>query len=357
MRGFAPHFNRCAPRALLNYSLLTTNYSLPLIGVFVFENILGQQKIKKILSGQIKSGKIPHAYIFMGQNGVGKKFTAVEFAKILNCTINDYTKTDTGACGKCLNCEKISKNIHPDFHLIDFAKQAEMLEEDFEKQKTLKIETIRHVQKEVATKARESKWKFFVIEPAEKMNAAAANCLLKTLEEPPENTMLILIARHKETIPQTIASRSQILFFQPLEQDKISAFLMLNRSLSAAKAQEIAALSEGSVEEAEKLIDGDESEGLSLWLKLKTEDMCASDILELSGKISRDREKALEYIDAMIASAKKDFRLYPKSAADSLDLLTQSRTLILQNVNTRTVLDNLFFDLKEIKDNSSTLRI
>ena len=195
----------------------------------MFENILGQQKIKAILSGQIKSGKIPHAYIFMGQNGVGKKSTAAEFAKILNCTTNDFTKTDTGACGKCLNCEKISKNSHPDFHLMDFAKQAEMLDEDFEKQKTIKIETVRYLQKEVSTKAHEAKWKFFIVEPAEKMNSAAANCLLKTLEEPPENTILILIAGHKETIPQTIVSRSQTLFFQPLEQDMIASYLMLNR--------------------------------------------------------------------------------------------------------------------------------
>lgn len=323
----------------------------------MFENILGQQRIKKLLSGQIKSGKIPHAYIFMGQNGVGKKSTAVEFAKILNCTTNDFAKTDTGACGKCLNCEKISKNSHPDFHLVDFAKQAEILDEDFEKQKTIKIETVRYLQKEVSTKAHEARWKFFIIEPAEKMNAAAANCLLKTLEEPPENTILILIAAHKETIPQTIVSRSQTLFFQPLEQDIIASFLMLNRSFSAAKAREIAALSEGSIEEAEKLAEGNENEGLSLWLKLKTKDMHISEMLELSRSISRDKAKAVEYIDAMIAEAKKDFRLYPKSAADSLDLLTKSKALILRNVNAQTVLDNLFFDLKEIKDNSSTLKI
>ena len=323
----------------------------------MFENILGQQKIKAILSGQIKSGKIPHAYIFMGQNGVGKKSTAAEFAKILNCTTNDFTKTDTGACGKCLNCERISKNSHPDFHLMDFAKQAEMLDEDFEKQKTIKIETVRYLQKEVSTKAHEAKWKFFIVEPAEKMNSAAANCLLKTLEEPPENTILILIAGHKETIPQTIVSRSQTLFFQPLEQDMIASYLMLNRSFSAAKAREIAALSEGSIEEAEKLAEGNENEGLSLWLKLKTKDMHISEMLELSRSISRDKAKAVEYIDAMIAEAKKDFRLYPKSAADSLDLLTKSKALILRNVNAQTVLDNLFFDLKEIKDNSSTLKI
>ena len=113
----------------------------------------------------------------------------------------------------------------------------------------------------MSTKAHEARWKFFIIEPAEKMNAAAANCLLKTLEEPPENTILILIAAHKETIPQAIVSRSQTLFFQPLEQDIIASFLMLNRSFPAEKARETAALSEGSIEEAEKLAEGNENEG------------------------------------------------------------------------------------------------
>ncbi|MCL2390539.1 MAG: DNA polymerase III subunit delta' [Endomicrobia bacterium] len=316
----------------------------------MFENVLGQQKIKNILTSQIKSGKIPHAYIFMGQNGVGKRFTAVEFVKILNCSLNDFSKTDAGACGKCLNCEKISRHSHPDLHFIDFAKQAEMLDEDLGKQKTLKIETIRYMQKEISIKAHEAKWKFFIVEPAEKMNAASANSLLKTLEEPPDNTIIILIARHKETIPQTIVSRSQTLFFQPLGQNEISSYLMLNHSLTSSKAQEIAALCEGSIENAEKLIEDSESEGLALWLKLKNEDLNISDILELSRSLARG--EVIEYIDAMIAEAKKDFRLYPSSAIKTLEYLSNSRSLLLKNVNAQTVLDNLFFDLTELKKTS-----
>ncbi|MCL2335496.1 MAG: DNA polymerase III subunit delta' [Endomicrobia bacterium] len=321
----------------------------------MFENILGQQKVKQILASQLKRGKVPHAYIFMGQNGVGKRFTAVEFAKVLNCTTNDFTKTDTGACGKCLNCEKTSKNIHPDLHFIDFAKQAELEDEDLEKQKTLKIETIRYMQKEVATKAHEAKWKIFIVEPAEKMNAAAANSLLKTLEEPPDNTIIILIARHKETIPQTIVSRSQTLFFQPLGQNEIASYLMLNESLSAAKADEIASLAEGSIEDALKLINKSESEGLALWLKLKNEKLYISDILELSRGISKD--ESVEYIDAMIAECRKEFKLYPKNAIKSLELLTQARALLLKNVNTQTVLDNLLMDLCDIKNRYRALEI
>lgn len=212
----------------------------------MFESILGQKKIKKIISNQVKSGKIAHAYIFVGQDGVGKRLTAVEFAKILNCNVDDFIKTDAGTCGKCISCKKIEKNIHPDLHFIDFARQAELEEECLEKQRTLKIETIRYMQKEVATKIHEGKWKIFIIEPAERMNAAAANSLLKTLEEPPENTIIILIAKHKEAIPQTILSRVQTLFFQPLGQNEISSWLMLNCSVDAAKARDIAELSEGS---------------------------------------------------------------------------------------------------------------
>lgn len=321
----------------------------------MFENILGQQKIKTILSSQIKSGKIPHAYIFMGQNGVGKRQTAVELAKILNCTTNDFAQTDIGACGRCSACEKIIKNIHPDIHFIDFVKQAELEEEELDKQKTLKIETIRHMQKEVSTKIHEGKWKFFIIEPAEKMNAAAANSLLKTLEEPPGNTIIILIARHKETIPQTIVSRSQTLFFQPLGSQEITNYLMLNHSLTADKAREIAALCEGSIEDAEKLIDGTESEGLALWYKLKNEKLYISDILGLSKGISRN--EAVEYIDAMIAEAKKEFRMYPQNAAPALEMLSGSRALLLKNVNAQTVLDNLFFDLYDLNKMSKMYNI
>jgi DNA polymerase-3 subunit delta' len=314
----------------------------------VFENILGQQKIKKIISNQIRICKIAHAYIFIGQDGVGKRLIAVEFAKILNCDANDFIKTDAGACGKCISCKKIEKNIHPDLHFIDFAKQAELEEEVLEKQKTLKIETIRYMQKEVATKVHEGKWKFFIIEPAEKMNAAAANAMLKTLEEPPENTIIILIAKHKETIPQTILSRSQMLFFQPLGQNEISSWLILNRSMSTAKARNVAELSEGSLETAKKIVDKDEKEEFPLWLKLKTRNFYISDILELSKNIAATG--ALECVDAMIAEAKRDFRIYPQRTAPALELLSTSRVLLIKNVNARTVLDNLFLDLLDLKN-------
>jgi DNA polymerase-3 subunit delta' len=319
----------------------------------MFENILGQQKVKKILLNQIKSGKIAQAYIFVGYAGVGKRYVAVEFARILNCTVNDFTQTDIGACGRCASCEKIKKNIHPDVHFIDFVRQAELEGESLEKQKVLKIETIRYMQKEVSTKIHEGKWKVFIIEPAEKMNIVAANSLLKTIEEPPQNTVIVLIAKHRETILRTLVSRSQTLFFQPPRQNEISAWLMLNCSLCSARAQRIAELSEGSFEIAKKLVDEKESARFSLWRKLNSQNLYISDVLELSRYTAKIG--ALECVDAMIVEAKNDFRIYPQKVVSALALLNNSRALLLKNVSAQTVLDNLFFCLLDLKKSSVTL--
>ncbi|MDR1522700.1 MAG: DNA polymerase III subunit delta' [Endomicrobium sp.] len=312
----------------------------------MFNNILGQKKVKQILQEQIKNNKIAHAYIFMGQEGVGKHLMAQEFAKILNCTVNDFTITDIGACDRCVSCQKISKGVSPDLHFIDFIKQAELEDEDIAKQKVLKIETIRYMQKEIATKVHESKWKVFVIDPAEKMNIAAANSLLKTLEEPPNNTVIILIAKHKETIPKTIVSRSQMLFFAPIEQKEIVSWLVKNKSLSFDYAQEVASLSEGSLKNAINLLEDNQKENLSLWQKLKDKNFTILDILEFSKEATKNN--ALDCIDSMIVHAKKDFRMLPQENLRSLELLNKYRTLILKNVNAQTVLDNLFFDLCDL---------
>jgi DNA polymerase-3 subunit delta' len=312
----------------------------------MFGNILGQQKVKRILSGQIKKNKIAHAYIFIGQSGVGKRLMAVEFAKILNCITNDYSKTDIGACCNCISCKKITKNIHPDLHFIDFAKQAELESSSLENQKTLKIETIKYMQKEIAIKTREGRWKVFIISPAEKINAFAANSLLKTLEEPPKNTLIVLSAKHKERIQHTVISRCQALFFQPLRQDEILSWISANYTLDALKAQEIAKLSDGSVENAKKLIAGTEKNLNFLWAKLVDKKFYISDALEFSKNISK--KGALEFIDAMMCRIENNFKIYQKRSISELELLNFSKLLLLRNINARIVLDNLFLGFLDL---------
>ncbi|MDD2523670.1 MAG: DNA polymerase III subunit delta' [Endomicrobiaceae bacterium] len=308
----------------------------------MFKSIIAQNKAKTIISEQIKNNKIPHGYIFMGEDGIGKNTTAIEFVKILNCTINDYTKTDVGACNHCIACEQINKGSYPDLHIINFAKQAEILEEDVDKQKTLKIDTIRYMQKNVYMKATEGKWKVFILEPAEKMTTAAANCLLKTLEEPPENTIIILIAKHKETIPITIVSRAQTVFFQPLPTNEIANYLQQQHSLSIENSVKIANLSDGSIEKAEMLMLNTQNEYSSLWSELTSKKLAAVDILNKSKSVSKDRKSVVEAVNIITESAIKNFRREPYKYTDIIEKLTESKKYLNQNVNPNTVLDDLF---------------
>jgi DNA polymerase-3 subunit delta' len=326
----------------------------------MFENIIGQEKVKKILENQIRGGKIAHAYIFVGQEGVGKRFCALEFAKILNCLNNDWTKPEqcAGACQKCQACLKISKNIHPDIHFIDFDKQAEIEQKSKKesdnqkrnKRRTLGIEIAQYMINEVSKKAVEGKWKIFIIDPAEKLTPEAANCLLKTIEEPPKNTLVILIANQKETIPITIVSRAQVLFFKPLSETEIENFLISNYSLSQDNAKKIAALSQGSIERAQKLLQNPDEKPLELWTKIKNKEIqniAICELLEISKGISKDN--AIEYLDVMTDLASADFRDFPQETLRILELFNHSRSLLLKNANAQTVWDNLFLDLSDLR--------
>lgn len=309
----------------------------------MFEKIIAQEKAKKILSEQIKNNKIPHAYIFMGEEGTGKMMTAIEFAKILNCQINDYTKTDSGSCGHCLACEHIDKGSFSDLNIINFEKQDEIADKETEKGKTrLGIKIIRYMQDRVYLKATEGKWKFFIIEPAEKMTDDAFNCLLKTLEEPPENTIIILIAKHKETIPVTILSRVQTVFFQPLSVDNISNYLQETHSLSSENAIKIATMAEGSIERAENLLLNTQNEFSTLWTELTSKKLAVADILAKSRLTTKDRETALEAVTIITETAMRFFRKDPGKYADVIEAMSKSKKYLELNANPANVMDNLF---------------
>ncbi len=183
-----------------------------------FNKILGQEKAIGTLKGFINSGRIPRAMIFHGPAGCGKAMTALEFAKTLNCLdIDSKTKTDN--CSFCQNCRHIDAKTHPDIIFADFAYQAVLLKEEIEKQQTIKVETIRDLTAASQQKAVLAKWKVYIIDSAEQLSNTGANALLKFIEEPPANTIWILISSKKEAMLSTIKSRCQAIAFAPLSED------------------------------------------------------------------------------------------------------------------------------------------
>ena len=169
-----------------------------------FNDIIGQERVLAILSNTIKSNKIAHAYIFAGNNSVGKKKTAVEFAKILNC----LESTGNISCENCRNCKKIQNNIHPEIKIYN------------SENKNISIDEIKSIQKDIQYKNVESKYRFIIIENADKFTQEAANCFLKTLEEPPVSTIIILLVNSVSSLLKTIISRCQIIKFKELTNDE-----------------------------------------------------------------------------------------------------------------------------------------
>lgn len=205
-----------------------------------FEGIKGQDRAVSFLKGSLASGRIAHAYIFFGPKGVGKMLAAVNFAKALNCQATAGGKP----CGSCASCKKIDASSHPDVFTV----------RPLEGAASIKIDDIRALIGDVGLKPYEAKKKVYIIDETNALTDEAANALLKTLEEPPTDSVLILIVERLSMLLPTIVSRSQVVKFFALATDKVCEVLM-TRGIDAKKARILAGLSSGSVGEALKYSD------------------------------------------------------------------------------------------------------
>ncbi len=190
------------------------------------KDIVGQERVLEILRGSITKNRIAHAYLFTGEDGIGKKLTAINFAKALNCVQNTGKKnlgSGIDCCDKCSSCTKIDKAIHPDVFLV--------APEDGQ----IKVGVIRRLGESLSYKAFEGKWKIAIIDEAESLNQSAANAFLKTLEEPPDRSLLVLISSMPELILATIRSRCQRINFLPLPLKKMGELLEHKYSTEGSK--------------------------------------------------------------------------------------------------------------------------
>lgn len=167
-----------------------------------FSDIKGHDSVKFFLKKTLSSNELSHSYLFFGPDSVGKRLTAVTFAKALNCL---GAKDD--ACGVCASCVKIDNKNHPDVSFIEVA----------EKKDTISIEQIRDLQERTGLRPYEARKKVFIIQDAHLMTEPAANCLLKTLEEPPRDSIIILVTSRPEELLLTVRSRCKQIRFASLE--------------------------------------------------------------------------------------------------------------------------------------------
>ena len=196
---------------------------------FCFTQLLGQEKAKRLLRRSLAAERIPHAYIFKGPEGVGKKLFARGVAAAVNCRDG----SGVGACGSCSSCKKFRSQNHPDFLVIRPEKGV------------IKIDQIRQLTRELSYPPYESALRVVVIEDVQTMRREAANSLLKTLEEPPENNLLILTAEVSQEILPTLTSRCQVIPFAQLSIDE-TVTILVSHGIDRDAAILLARLSEGS---------------------------------------------------------------------------------------------------------------
>lgn len=248
----------------------------------LFNQIIGQEHIKNHLKKSAENGRVPHAQLFVGKEGSGTLPMAIAYAQFLLCNFS----TDADACN--LKCNKLQ---HPDLHFAfpvttnDVVKKhpvSNLFLEDWRdfvenqpygslfnwlqhigvenKQGLINVDEAEDVVKKLKLKSFEGGFKVMIIWMAEKMNIAAANKLLKLIEEPPEKTVFILITENEEQIINTIKSRCQALHFPVLAEQDITNALVVNHQVEDKKAANIAHQAEGNFNKALHLLHNDSSD-------------------------------------------------------------------------------------------------
>ncbi len=229
-----------------------------------FEDILGQAKATDFLRQLVRSQRVPGALLFYGPDGIGKAKAALEFAKALNCQ-DEAARQRGDACGVCATCKAITQGTHPDVVFVDFAYQARLevkkdfsskgyedeLEKEIAKQQHLNVNTIRNVTGKSQQKSVGSGWKVLIIDQAQTMQSAAANALLKFIEEPPAKTVWVLITNKRAVMLRTILSRCQPVAFAPLDAQVVSQILT-RQHIQTERPDLCAAYSAGSVSGAQQ---------------------------------------------------------------------------------------------------------
>ena len=195
--------------------------------------IMGQESIKNHLKQIVKTGQVSHGYIFEGPKGIGKFQMARIFSQSILCRVQGPEPCET-----CPSCVKANTGNHPDIHVVD------MMED------SIKRQDIDGILDKIYTKPYESDRKIFIINESHKMTIQAANAFLKTLEEPPEDTIIILITTNVNLLLPTIASRCQNFRFEESSYDEIEKALVRDYNASEDESRLLAGYSKGILQRA-----------------------------------------------------------------------------------------------------------
>lgn len=196
-----------------------------------FATIRGHQRVRDLLRAAVANDRLPHALLFAGADGVGKRSVARALTAWLLCN-----EDGDDACGNCASCRQVAAGSHPDFQLIAVATG----------KKEIGVDRSRDVKRFTQLRPMRGALKVAIVDDAHMLTTAAQNALLKTLEEPPGHSLLILVANNPDALLPTVRSRCQRVQFSPLPNDAVEDILTRDHGIAPAAARQLAALAEGS---------------------------------------------------------------------------------------------------------------
>jgi DNA polymerase III subunit delta' len=248
-----------------------------------FSEIVGHEKQSENLRLSLLNGRLHHAYLFIGPDGIGKRTLGLAMAQAIHCA-----ELENDFCGGCGACRAIQAGNHADVRVV----------EPISNKKDISIQQVRELEKALSLRSFSGRQKVAIIDPATLMNWAAQNALLKTLEEPPQGCVLILIASNAGGLLPTVRSRAFALSFGPLPQQLIVDFL-IRKGKTREQAEFLAGLAMGSLGTVSKIDKEKMIEKRLEWMKtlvsLRAGDYRAA--LNAAEALAGNREETLKFLE------------------------------------------------------------
>ncbi len=322
-----------------------------------FADIVGHERIVEVFRRSVRSGKISHSYIFEGVSGCGRRKTALALIQAIYCQA-----VDDDACGVCPACRKVTGGNHGDIHVV----------EPLPDKRDISIDQLREIQRELSLRPYEAPRKACIMEPAERMSVNAANSLLKTLEEPPGNAIIILLTENADMLLATIRSRCQLIRFSPLSPENIRLLLIRN-GMEPDAADLLAPMAEGSVQRACEL----DNDALSARRGMLLTHLSAlslgkiGSVFDTAEELAGNRDETLESLDLLLSLSRDAVYLHAgcnqivntsvrpaleafsarctlEGALQILGSITETRRAVQRNANNKLALDCLFMRIAEV---------
>lgn len=319
-----------------------------------FADIVGHDRNVEVLQRTLRNGKTAHSYLFEGVVGCGRRKTALTLIQALFCT----TSTND-ACGTCPSCRKVDGGNHPDIQLIA----------PLPDKRDISIDQLRELQYSLSLRPYEAPRKACIIDPAERMSIAAANSLLKTLEEPPGNALIILLTENAGMLLSTVRSRCQLFRFAPLSPEHVIS-LLVRSGMPSEAATLVAPMANGSLQRARELDDETLTQRreavLSRVNKLSLNQIAT--VFDAVEELGGNRDTTIELLDLLLSffrdavhlgSGNPDIVNTPVRSSietiagryhlhrnlELLERIYETRKAVQRNANPKLALDQLFMTM------------